>query len=225
MVDEMLNNFWNRLAFSVLLVTITTTGNISCDHATEAESVAVNKPIDQPTEDPIDPDLAAVLDPNQKALIVTVPAIHATDFVSASDAQLPPEAEVIGVIVGDQPRAYLLQGMATIDYHVVNDMLNDTPIAVTYCNQSECVQVFTSKDGSKTPLELQVGGRIGKNMMIADHGQRFFQKQKIKPVVEYPSERTTWGQWKKEHPESDIYLGNPSAAPETMRSNSSTDKE
>ena len=52
-------------------------------------------------------------------------------LVPASEARfMTPNAEVFGVVIGNDARAYPIDMLAY--YHVVNDRFGDTPVAVTY---------------------------------------------------------------------------------------------
>ncbi len=61
-----------------------------------------------------------------------IPAIDDPEFVSgdAADAQMKPGEPVLGVVVGDTPRAYSLW---QLDHHeLVNDSIEGTAIAATW---------------------------------------------------------------------------------------------
>lgn len=51
-------------------------------------------------------------------------------FAGASESGLPDEAIMMAVRVGDQARAYPVEVMAY--HHVLNDVVGDTPLVVTY---------------------------------------------------------------------------------------------
>src|SRR5262245_54789227 len=104
--------------------------------------------------------------PRSKAPVVT-PARPATPFIMpgvirppvqpAAAAQLPDDAPVVGVLAGDTPRAYLVSALSKMTQHVINDVLADTPVTVTYCDRTDCVRVYTA-DTPGAPLAIDLGG-------------------------------------------------------------------
>jgi hypothetical protein len=140
--------------------------------------------------------------------------------VPAADAGLEDDEAVIGVRAGGRTRAYcvsaLSKGHAT---HVVNDMLGGVPVSVTYCNMHRCARAF-SDDEANQPLELAQGGLVTGSMVLRASGHRYRQDSGEPldpdappfPYVAYPAEVTTWGEWRREHPDTDVYLGFGAAA-------------
>lgn len=141
---------------------------------------------------------------------------------SAAESDLEDSAEVIGVQVGDKFRAYrldaLAQGPAT---HIVNDVVDDIPVTVTYCNMADCARAYTGRKPGK-PLNISQGGLYrAKRMLlrIGDDDTRYFQddgteyKPKDRagtfPFAAYPFVRATWKKWKQSHPTTEIYTGHP----------------
>jgi hypothetical protein len=144
------------------------------------------------------------------------PGVREPDVVAGDCADLPDDEPVIGVDLGSRSRAYVVAAMAPMANHVVNDVLADHPLTVTYCNKTGCVHAFTGiRDG---PLDVWVGGFMDQMMLRFDG--RFFWQNTGKfvdpaaaateggpPLVTVPHTLTTWGAWRKEHPQSDVYLG------------------
>ncbi len=59
-----------------------------------------------------------------------IPAIFSPQFVSASEANMPDDAHVIGVAIGDEARAYSIN---LLDGHeIVNDVVGGKKIATTW---------------------------------------------------------------------------------------------
>jgi hypothetical protein len=133
--------------------------------------------------------------------------------VAASTAGLPEDEMVIGVKIHGKARAYRRAALAPILDHVVNDVVDAVPVSVTYCNQTECTRVFTD-DGTE-PLELMTGAyRDG--LLLKVHGRLYRQDtgaavdhvdDKPLPYQTLPFEETTWGHWRAENPDTDVYLG------------------
>src|SRR5688500_4441346 len=67
------------------------------------------------------------------------------------------DAEVIGVSVNGRHRADILDAFRPVEQHVYNDLLDDTPVTVTYCDLAECIRVYTDPE-RKERLDVAVGG-------------------------------------------------------------------
>jgi hypothetical protein len=144
------------------------------------------------------------------ALGIERPATLPADAVSILD-----EEPVIGVVAHGHSRAYLREALIRgADRHIVNDILADVPVSVTCCDLDDCVRGFAGKAG-EPPLPLAQGGRRGGQMVLkignGSYGQRTEQALDPAappfPFAQYPVEKTTWGAWRKLHPDTDIYLG------------------
>jgi len=143
--------------------------------------------------------------------------------LEAKDARLRPDELVIGVQVGEQARAYRL---AAFDYpsgHLVNDLIGRVPVSVAYCNLTHCVRVYTDPRRS-APLDAKVAGLFNGHMVMNLGGVLYFQDSGL-PVE--PAENpppipynvltptvTTWKEWTRLHPETDIVVGEGARRPE-----------
>jgi hypothetical protein len=129
----------------------------------------------------------------------------------ASRVFLHDNLKVVGVVVDGKSRAYTLQGMTPIMHHVVDDLVGKTPVTVTYCPSTGCVRVFTG-DG-REPLPIAVSGyRDGLLLTLGEHQfdqktGRSITKGEPPPIRRLPYEETTWGEWKKAHPDTDVFEG------------------
>jgi hypothetical protein len=138
--------------------------------------------------------------------------------VAAREANLPDEAEVIGIQVGDRYRAYQLTAMEVPIRHVINDVVNRLPVSVTYCNLTQCVRAFGGKSGCQ-PLALGLGGLQGGEMILRWNGVSYFQRTGKAvseglgdlPLQEYPHTRTTWKAWREAHPDTDLFMIEPAS--------------
>jgi hypothetical protein len=148
------------------------------------------------------------------------PGIRTPPVVSAADARLDDEEEVVGVSVGSHHRAYALSAFQKEIDHIVDDLVDGVPVTMTYCNVTRCHKVFTSSEGG-APLNIDLGGRLGDELLLkvgdVFYGQTSGQPQstwaKPFPYPEMPAERTTWKAWKTAHPDTDAYV----KAPERRR--------
>jgi len=143
-----------------------------------------------------------------------VPGVRCPPVHPAADANLADEEEVAGVVVAGKPRAYQLKAMKHMFRHVVNDLVAEVPVTVTYCDQDQCVCVFTD-DSRGAPLDISSGGY--RNGFLLKVGGSFFEQESGRsqssdaklPYRRLEHERTTWKAWKAAHPDTEVYTGPP----------------
>ena len=128
------------------------------------------------------------------------PAMHEADKANVSDVE-----RVIGITVGDQHRAYLADAFNTLGSKVVNDLIDDIPISITYCEIHERARVFTSTERGEA-LNMGLGGWLNKEMFFYYNGEEFQHSAEETPVPDFPYIVTTWGEWKQAHPATMIYI-------------------
>ena len=142
--------------------------------------------------------------------------------VRPAAAQLPDDAPIIGVTIGKRARAYALTAFSNVRDHVLNDLLGGGALTVTHCPRTGCTRVFTVPERGR-PLAIAVGGWAGKGGSEPDHnsvlllqidGVRYYQDsgEALRalgtiPYVEADFDRTTWGEWRRAHPETDVVPG------------------
>jgi hypothetical protein len=157
-----------------------------------------------PTEGPTDRATVG----NDGNLLLHYPGVNVPATVSALEAPWDDDDEVVGVTVGGEARAYLLESMSRPARHVINDMIGKSPISITYCNRDRCVRAFTQEE-KQGPLDISVGGiHQGERLLLMTKGQRYFQKTleafasgavDTFPYKDVPFTVTTWKQWKEAH--------------------------
>jgi len=150
------------------------------------------------------------------------PGIRLPRTVPADAAQVKQDAEVIGVTVAGQARAYLVSSFDPMpgsrhEVHVVNDVIAGVPVSVTHCVRTGCTKVYTAAPSSE-PLDIGVGGwagddhpglllTVGSVRYRQDTGQPLTEGASAFPYAEGKFIHTTWEQWRKHHPKSDLYRG------------------
>jgi len=94
-----------------------------------------------------------------------IPAINNPQFISQAEASewLEPNEPVISLRVGDTARAYPLQIL--IFHEIVNDVIEDKPVAVTFCPLCNASIVFDAQLGD-TALDFGTTGRLRKSDMV-----------------------------------------------------------
>jgi hypothetical protein len=140
-------------------------------------------------------------------------AVDRPDFVAASQATFASHRDVlIGIATGGVARAYLA---ADVGQHgVVHDQMADGPIAVTWCGICNTGLVFRAEaKGQALHFDSQgLEGLVGENEVFKDRetGSRWQQSTataisgplKGTQLELYPFIRTTWGEWKRQHPKT-----------------------
>jgi hypothetical protein len=86
-----------------------------------------------------------------------IPAIDDPKFVPVTEAELPPQEPVIGLIVDGDARAYPLRIL--IWHEIVNDVVGGVPVAVTYCPLCNTGLVFDRRIGDRV-LEFGTTGKL-----------------------------------------------------------------
>jgi Protein of unknown function (DUF3179) len=151
--------------------------------------------------------------------LMDLPGVDRPPVRPAAEAGLGDDAEVIGVLAGGRPRAYLVDALSQGPRsHVVNDVLGGVPVSVTHCDVYQCTRVFTGQGAD--PLALRQGGLHRGGMLLRWGGLPYSQetqaplypKSPAFPYRPHPYEATTWGAWRRAHPDTDVYLG-PSGEP------------
>jgi len=163
------------------------------------------------------PEARAVIDPPSGDPMVSTPmvvsGIERPPMVPAAEAKLPADAAVIGVVVDGQARAYPLQRLSGMMEHVVNDLVAGRmgqmrPISITYCDLTDCVRVFTPEDAlSQASLEMGTIGLIEGALGLTYQAQQFRQTDPIPGLLTIEPVRTTWLEWRFEHPDTLVYAG------------------
>ena len=152
------------------------------------------------------------------------PGIDSPHTCPADEAPLRDNDEVIGIALDSKARAYLVSAFAGFQHHVVNDVLAGEPISVTHCDLHNCTRVFTGSEPDK-PLPLSCGGRAhGGGLLLLAPGGMFDQETGDSvnpggpglPFEQVPFVVTTWAEWKRAHPNTDVYVGE-IATPQTAR--------
>ena len=157
----------------------------------------------------------------RNSLLVKKNRLDATPFISAGlkepktftadEVDLSDHVEVIGITVGTTARAYALNDLTPMTSHVVNDVLGNSAVSVTYCDRSNFSRVFTNSKAGK-PIDLFTGGWHDHAMLLMLDGTFFSQKAKDLPLEEHPHQRMSWGEWKLLHPATTIYVSKQQAS-------------
>lgn len=157
---------------------------------------------------------------------LSVPGVDRPAVVPAAEARLADDELVIGVSVGDFHRAYRMTafwppkdlklsgpddpGLQNLRSHVVNDLIHGTPITVVHCVRTQCTRVLTDAT-QESPLPVQLGGFRDREMLLLIDEERFEQSSVSLPFSDHSFSLVEWRQWRKWFPDTDVYVGPPSA--------------
>jgi hypothetical protein len=141
--------------------------------------------------------------------------------IPAAQASMAEDTPVIGVVAGDFARAYTLTSFKDIEHHVLNDTLGGVAVTVTHCPQSGCTRVY-SDTASNRSLDMRVGGWLGSSVETPDNdsvmllslgsasyyqdsGEAVNGGEKLR-YAQTDFEMTTWEEWRRKHPQTDIVV-------------------
>jgi hypothetical protein len=203
-----IERFLSPVRLVLLIVGTSLAGVLLLDHY-------LHKAIEQPKQSDFNPAAKWLTTPR----LGFWPGLRLPPTRSAAEAGLAEDAEVIGVCVRGRARAY---GIAALsggpEFHVVNDLLGGRAVTVAYCDIRSCARVFTATS-SDAPLDVGFGGLNERMVPILqvdnvdyalEDGKNLSHPQG--PPLPYPRlehERTTWGEWRRAHPDTDVYVSSP----------------
>lgn len=139
-----------------------------------------------------------------------IPAINSPNFETAENAKLKDEQRVMGVFLEGTAKAYPIN---ILNWHeLVNDKIKNKKFVVSYCPLCGTGVVF-SAEVQKELLSFGVSGLLyNSDVLLYDYqseslwsqllGKAISGKYKGKKLTLLVSENTTWGKWKKEHPQT-----------------------
>ncbi|MEN8174552.1 MAG: DUF3179 domain-containing protein [Pseudomonadota bacterium] len=137
-----------------------------------------------------------------------IPALFDPEFVAAGEAGfLDDEDRVLGVATGRQARAYPVR---ILNWHeVVNDILEDEPLLVTYCPLCGTGMVFKRPAGDAQGFGVS-GLLYNSDMLLYDRASESLWSQILGQAVSGPRrgeklepvavDHTTWSEWRARHP-------------------------
>ena len=140
-----------------------------------------------------------------------IPSIDDPKFVTAKEAQFVSDEDiVIGLSINGESKAYPL--FILVWHEIVNDVIGDTPVAVTYCPLCYTNQVFDrTLDG--TVVEFGTSGKLyNSNLVMYDRLTDSYWSQGLGIAITgelsgdmldtIPFDVITWRDWKEVHPDT-----------------------
>ena len=148
-----------------------------------------------------------------------IPALTNPEVVEAlpGDAHWRPADRVLGVVMNGVARAYPIPILWW--HEIVNDVLGDVPIAVTYCPLTGSGIVFDPTLDGVTVMFGTSGLLLDNNLVMYDRGraETLWSQMGFEGVCGardgamlrlYPVVETTWAAWKHRYPETTVLTRN-----------------
>lgn len=141
-----------------------------------------------------------------------IPSINAPRFVSASKATLGNDDLVISVSLEGETKAYPLRIL--VWHEIVNDVVGDTPLAVTYCPLCGTAMVFKAEIGGQ-PRSFGVSGLLYQSdVLLYDRETESLWSQLAMKAVSgpevgnrldwVPSQMMKFSAWREKYPEARV---------------------
>ncbi len=150
---------------------------------------------------------------------VNRPGIENPAWHDPQDTRIRKSLNVIGIVVHGHAYAYSIPALSVptsaasfaelcsfTQRHVVNHLLGDTAVSVTYCDVARSVRVLKAEHQSAS-LPLGVAGASRGQIVLSYDGTWYRQDSANLPLADHAYEVTYWGDWVSRHPTSRIYLG------------------
>lgn len=120
--------------------------------------------------------------------------------------QLKSKEQVIGVAVGDQAHAYVLNEKDRENMTTITTLIGKTPIVIVHDYMMQQTRVMKG-DGSEV-IDVRRGGRQegGMKPVILYEGNRYRFDATQLPLEDYSYSMTTLDAWTTEHPSTTVYV-------------------
>ncbi|MGI9296331.1 MAG: DUF3179 domain-containing protein [Gammaproteobacteria bacterium] len=151
-----------------------------------------------------------------------IPSIDRPKFAAVEDAGFMREEDlVLGVAADGIARAYPIK---ILNWHeIVNDEIGGAPVAVTFCPLCGSGVVFRAEAADGRRLQFGVSGLLyNSDVLLYDRQTESLWSQLLRRGVsgEYagaklrtvPAEHTTWRDWRRRHPQTEILTTDTGAA-------------
>ncbi len=142
------------------------------------------------------------------------PGIDQPPTRPALESGLDDGSMVIGIEVDGKARAYAASAMSSPTQHIVNDLVGEVPVTVTYCDRNNCARAFTADQRSHR-LRIDLMGMVMGRMVLRTESGMYYQDSGASvnengaplPYAHFPVAVTTWKAWRDAHPDTDVYVG------------------
>jgi hypothetical protein len=146
-----------------------------------------------------------------------IPSLENPAFVSAAEADTPPDAWVLGVILDGQARAYELNLLTR--HEVINDRFGDEPVAVVWCPLANSAVVYDRRVGERELRFEPSGVLMHGSIVLQDketdsfwpiiHGRSLYGALDGTELNRLPAGvKARFGDWREDHPETLVWSWN-----------------
>jgi len=145
-----------------------------------------------------------------------IPALLSPEFVPAAQASFLDDSDrVLGLVIREEARAYPLR---ILDWHeVVDDVVGSRAVVVTFCPLTRSGIVY--RRPGEASLTFGVSGMLYQsNLLMYDKSTESLWSQLGGEAIAgpmtgarldaLPSVETTWGEWRREHPDTRVLSTN-----------------
>lgn|GEM_PF-3898985 len=153
-----------------------------------------------------EPDFEA-LNRGLKNLVLNTQGVKRPKIELAAKARIGDATKVIGVSVNGNHRAYRITALSDPRATVLNDIIANVPVTVTYNSWTDCVRVFVDRDAENEPLAVGLHGWEQGRMILEIDGKSVAQDSDEVDLEQLDIETVSWKAWKAKHPDTDIYTG------------------
>lgn len=143
-----------------------------------------------------------------------IPPIDEPEFLTARSADFLTDDDIVfGFVEGGEARAY--PQLVLVWHEIVNDTLPEGPLSVTYCPLTGSAIGFRGIAEGGEPLTFGTSGDlVNSNLLMYDRqtdsrwpqilSQAILGPSRGTHLQEVPLAWTTWGRWRKLHPETKV---------------------
>ena len=142
----------------------------------------------------------------QVTQVADFPPINDPKMLTAKTCELPDSTPIIGVKFKGVAKAFVLKELASPKQHIVNFWLGKQPVSITHCDLDRCTRVFTWDQQKLIPLNTAGLSKNLKMVMLLEN-HAYLQRETNLPLNELSFREMTWGQWKAENPQSQVFVG------------------
>ena len=166
------------------------------------------------------PTGATLASPKQVVTMAGAAAVVTPRVDPGDEVKLPDNFPVVGVVVEGRARAYSIAALTPLNGHVVNDLIGEVPVSVTYCSIYRCLRVYTH-DQRGEPIPLVLTGHTNEGLLLRYQNRIYSQVAGAQPGGDWEEpplqklsfQQTTWKAWREQHPRTEVYTGSAGLAP------------
>jgi hypothetical protein len=142
-----------------------------------------------------------------------IPSIDRPRFVAAHEARFLDEEDVVfGFVHRGAVRAY--PQLVLVWHEIVNDVVGGAPVSVTYCPLTGSAMAFEGRSSGRALAFGTTGQLVNSNLLMYDRvtnsewpqllARAIDGSEKGSRLTEHPLVWTTWGRWRRAHPETAV---------------------